>query len=86
MVAEGRPAEEGGRTQIVRRGPDGDLRPTCCPTAWNVRTAVHEYGGGAWWVRDGVVWFANWADQRLYRLRPAPSRSRSRPEPADPAG
>ena len=39
----------------------------------NARTAVHEYGGGAWWVRDGVAWFTNWADQRLYRLRPARS-------------
>ena len=28
---------------------------------WNARTAVHEYGGGAWWVRDGVLWFADWA-------------------------
>ena len=35
---------------------------------WNARTAVHEYGGGAWWARDGVLWFADWATQRLHRV------------------
>jgi dipeptidyl aminopeptidase/acylaminoacyl peptidase len=65
---EGRPSE-GGRTQLVRRAADG----TCTdllPDGMNARTAVHEYGGAAWWVRAGVVWFVNWADQRLYRLEP----------------
>jgi dipeptidyl aminopeptidase/acylaminoacyl peptidase len=64
--SEQRP-EEGGRTQLVRRTGDGtpvDL----LPEGLNARTAVHEYGGGAWWVRSGTVWFAHWADQRLYRL------------------
>ncbi len=37
---------------------------------WSARTSVHEYGGGAWWVRDGVLWFADWASQRLHRLGP----------------
>ena len=40
------------------------------PEGWNARTTAHEYGGGSWWVRDGRLWFANWADQRLYRLDP----------------
>src|SRR6185369_6967626 len=48
-----------------------------------VRTRVHEYGGGAWAVVDGVAWFSNFADGRLYRhgagsapqpLTPAPPR------------
>jgi dipeptidyl aminopeptidase/acylaminoacyl peptidase len=80
LWAEGRPAE-GGRTQIVRRRPDG----TCTdllPEGWNARTAVHEYGGGGWWARDGVVWFANWADQRLYRLAPDADPLPLTPEPA----
>lgn len=63
--AESRPAEE-GRTALVRRGPDGRTMELLPPTA-NARTAVHEYGGGAWWVHQGVVWFASWQDQRLYR-------------------
>jgi hypothetical protein len=32
----------------------------------NVRTRVHEYGGGAWLVADGIAYFSNFADQRLY--------------------
>jgi dipeptidyl aminopeptidase/acylaminoacyl peptidase len=80
---EGRPAE-GGRTQIVRRTPDGTTTDLL-PDGMNARTAVHEYGGAAWWVRDGVVWFVSWDDQRLYRLAdgmvtaltPQPARSRA---------
>ena len=64
--AETRPAE-GGRTQLVRRRADG-ARTDLLPDGQSARTAVHEYGGGAWWARDGVVWFAAWDDQRLYRL------------------
>ncbi|MEO6629676.1 MAG: prolyl oligopeptidase family serine peptidase [Aquihabitans sp.] len=74
---EQRPGE-GGRYQLVRRGVDGarhDLFPAWDPDGapnekWNARTAVLEYGGGAWTVRNGVVVFANWADQRLYRVEP----------------
>ena len=64
--AEGRPAE-GGRTQLVRRTPDG-ARTDLLAEGQSARTAVHELGGGAWWVRRGIVWFAAWDDQRLYRL------------------
>ncbi|MGH8874354.1 MAG: prolyl oligopeptidase family serine peptidase, partial [Acidimicrobiia bacterium] len=32
-----------------------------------VRTLVHEYGGGDVTYHDGVVFFSNFADQRLYR-------------------
>ena len=64
--SEQRP-EEGGRTQLVRLAPGADPVDVL-PEGWNARTTAHEYGGGAWWVRDGRVWFANWADQRLYRL------------------
>ena len=64
--SEGRPSE-GGRNQLVRRTPDGE-RHDVLPEGWNARTQVHEYGGGAWTVRDGVLWFSSWADQRLYRL------------------
>ena len=60
---------EGGRTQIVRRQPGGE--PTdVLPAGANVRTQVHEYGGGAWWVNDGTLWYVDWEDQRLRRLEP----------------
>ena len=66
--SESRP-DERGRTALVRVR-DG-TREELLPGEWNARTAVHEYGGGAWWARDGVVWFAAWNDQRLYRRDPA---------------
>ncbi|MFC5948357.1 S9 family peptidase [Pseudonocardia lutea] len=80
--AEARPTE-GGRTQLVRRAPDGSTTDLL-PEGFDARTGVHEYGGGAWWVRDGVVWFANWTDQRLYRLAPGGAPEPLTPEPAFP--
>jgi dipeptidyl aminopeptidase/acylaminoacyl peptidase len=82
--AEGRPAE-GGRTQLVRRRPDG-VQHDLLPDGANARTAVHEYGGAAWWVRDGVVWYADWADQRLRRLAPGEPPVVLTPEPDRPRG
>jgi dipeptidyl aminopeptidase/acylaminoacyl peptidase len=82
--SELRPAE-GGRTQLVRRGADGDP-VDLLPAGSDARTAVHEYGGAAWWVRDGVIWFANWADQRLYRLAPGAAPEPVTAEPEVPRG
>jgi dipeptidyl aminopeptidase/acylaminoacyl peptidase len=65
---EGRP-EEAGRYVIVRRTPDGKL-DNILPAPFSARTTVHEYGGGALAVSDGVIYFTNYADQRLYRLLP----------------
>jgi len=73
--AEQRPSE-GGRCQLVRRSREGTRHDLFAPfdgsssskgRNWNARTAVMEYGGGAWAVRGGVVVFAEWSDQRLYR-------------------
>ncbi len=60
---------EGGRTQVVRKSP-GAQPVDVLPLGANARTAVHEYGGGAWWVSDGVVWYVDWADQRLRKVEP----------------
>ncbi|MGJ3250379.1 MAG: S9 family peptidase [Elainellaceae cyanobacterium] len=65
---EGRPTE-GGRYVIVRRSPDGSTTDIT-PPDFNVRTRVHEYGGGAYIVVDGTVYFSNFSDQRLYRQFP----------------
>src|SRR5262245_56300113 len=56
---------EGGRTAVVRRTPDGK-RADRTPPPYNVRTRVHEYGGGAYTVQDGTLFFAHDAHQRLY--------------------
>ncbi|MGH9199758.1 MAG: hypothetical protein ACRD2A_00795, partial [Vicinamibacterales bacterium] len=63
--AEGR-ASEGGRNVIVRRTPDGVISDIT-PAGFNVRSRIHEYGGAAYTVDRGVVYFTNFADQRLYR-------------------
>jgi dipeptidyl aminopeptidase/acylaminoacyl peptidase len=80
--AESRP-DEGGRVQLVRRTPDG-ARHDALPDGWSARTRVHEYGGGAWWVQRGVVWFAAWADQRLHRVDPDGAPTPVTPEPPRP--
>jgi dipeptidyl aminopeptidase/acylaminoacyl peptidase len=83
--AEARPAE-GGRTALVRHAADGTRTELLGPGV-NARTAVHEYGGGAWWVRDGVVWYTAWSDQRLYRRDPETGRATAlTPEPDVPKG
>ena len=61
---EGRPVEK-GRSVLVRRRPDGSASDVT-PAPFNVRTRVHEYGGGAFLIADGVVYFANDADGRVY--------------------
>src|SRR5690348_6907588 len=65
---ESRP-QESGRSVIVRRAANGTMGDVT-PPGFNVRTRVHEYGGGAYLVGDGVVYFANDADQCLYRQEP----------------
>ena len=46
------------------------------PAGFNARSRVHEYGGGHYAVKDGVVFFINYDDQRLYRQEGAPGRPR----------
>ena len=62
---EGRP-EEAGRYVIVKRSTDGSTADVN-PAPFNSRNAVHEYGGSAYAVRDGAVYFSNWDDQRIYK-------------------
>jgi len=65
---EGRPAE-GGRSVLVRGAPFSEPVDVT-PPGFNVRTTVHEYGGGAYLLHDGTVYFSHFADQRLYRQEP----------------
>src|ERR1039458_214522 len=62
---ESRPNEE-GRSVIVRRSADGKISDVT-PPRYNARTRVHEYGGGAFFVDQGTVYFSNYSDQRSYR-------------------
>jgi dipeptidyl aminopeptidase/acylaminoacyl peptidase len=73
--------EKGGRTTIVRSGVD------LLPAPWDARSRVHEYGGRSYLpLPDGDVVFANYEDQRLYRLTPGELPRPLTPEPAQPAG
>src|SRR5688572_4067463 len=63
--SESRPLE-GGRSVIMRRAPDRTITE-CTPPEYYVRTRVHEYGGGAFTVHRGIIYFCNFKDQHLYR-------------------
>jgi dipeptidyl aminopeptidase/acylaminoacyl peptidase len=81
--AEGRP-EEGGRVVLMRRAPGGEPE-TVTPAGVNVRTRVHEYGGGAWHLAaPDLVLFVDFSDQRLYRQRLGSEPVAISPEPAEP--
>ena len=71
---------EAGRQVVVKRTPDG-AGSDVTPAPFNVRTRVHEYGGGAYAVSAGTVYFTNFADQRVYR-QPAGQE----PSPITPQG
>jgi dipeptidyl aminopeptidase/acylaminoacyl peptidase len=63
--SESRPSEK-GRSVIVRcklNGKAGDV----IPAPFSARSRVHEYGGGAFAVSKGVLYFVNFDDQRIYR-------------------
>jgi hypothetical protein len=63
-----RPKED-GRIVVVQRSPDGKT-VDLTPQPYNARTRVHEYGGHAYTVSNGTLYFSNFTDQRLYRLDP----------------
>ena len=75
---EGRPLED-ARNVVVRRTTDGEIADVT-PAPFNVRTRAHEYGGACFAVVEGVVFFSNIADQRIYRQEPG-----RQPRPLTPA-
>lgn len=83
---EGRPSEA-GRSVIVRHTQDGNITDVT-PLPFNVRTRVHEYGGGAFTVQDGTIYFTNFADQRLYKIETAGTGELplQEPQPLTPEG
>ena len=92
---EPRPNEQGRVTLMRRRASPAAAPAGLEPPAeemlaapWYVRSRVIEYGGHPWAARPGEagpVVFANWADQRLYRLDPDAAGSAPRPVTPVPA-
>jgi dipeptidyl aminopeptidase/acylaminoacyl peptidase len=79
--AEGRPTE-GGRVVLMRQ-PQGREPEAVTPEGVNVRTRVHEYGGGAWClVGADLLLFVDFSDQRLYRQRLGEEPVAISPEPS----
>ena len=80
---ESRP-EEKGRMALVFRPYDGSPVDVV-PAGFNVRTRVHEYGGGAWFRDGDVVYCSNFDDSRLYRIDSPGAEPRPiTPEPKQP--
>ncbi len=62
---ESRPDEQ-GRYAAMRYTTAGELSEVTTSDL-SARTLVHEYGGGSLAVSNGVAYFSNFSDQRLYR-------------------
>jgi dipeptidyl aminopeptidase/acylaminoacyl peptidase len=63
---EGRPSENG--RVVLMRAALGEEPVEVVPVDFNVRTLVHEYGGGAYTVHGGTAFCSRFDDQRLYRI------------------
>jgi dipeptidyl aminopeptidase/acylaminoacyl peptidase len=70
-------AAEGGRAALIREGA-GEVVP-----GFDVRTRVHEYGGGAVWQHSDSVFFSNFTDGCVHRADGG-DVARVTPEPAAP--
>jgi len=74
---EMRPTDK-GRNVIVRRDASG-VCEDINPAPFNARTRVHEYGGGDYLIHQGIVYFSDFLDQRIYKV------TDSEPSPITPA-
>ena len=61
--SESRPSEK-GRNAIVHTEDDTDI----FDLGWNARTGVHEYGGAAFCVHGGKVYFSDIKTGRIHRI------------------
>jgi dipeptidyl aminopeptidase/acylaminoacyl peptidase len=80
---ESRPQEK-GRSALVFRAQGGEPFDVV-PPDFNVRTRVHEYGGGAWFRHGDVVFCSSFDDSRLYRIdEPGADPQPITPDPNEP--
>ena len=79
--SESRP-DEGGRVAIMLQSSKGTPREVTPPEA-NVRSRVHEYGGGAWCVADQYLYYVDFGDQRIRRISPDGQLNFLTPEPPE---
>lgn len=72
--SEMRPTEK-GRSTVMRLTAKGIIEELT-PIDYNVRTRVHEYGGGGYQIVNDTLYFSNFSDQQLYRRDPSGTISR----------
>ena len=67
FLLESRP-EEAGRNTLIMLDPNkpDDSGIELSPAPLNVRSRVHEYGGGAFLTTDSSVFFVNFGDQNVF--------------------
>jgi len=75
---------DGARQVVVERRADGSIRDRF-EAPFSARSKVHEYGGAGYLVHDGICWFTNADDQRVYRVAGEESPRPITPAPATPA-
>ncbi|KAF9073509.1 alpha/beta-hydrolase [Rhodocollybia butyracea] len=73
---EGRPAEK-GRCVLVETETGREI----VPKEINVRTGVHEYGSGAAFVHNGIAYYSDLNDNRMYKVD---VKEASLPQPVTP--
>lgn len=61
-----RPSNQ-GRASIVKRDAQGIISDVT-PGDFNVRTYVHEYGGGAFTVKNDVIYASSGKDHKIYKI------------------
>ena len=61
--------ERGGRYALYRYR-EGGTPEEVVPQRYNVRTRVHEYGGGSYAASGQTLYFSNFSDQLVYRIEP----------------
>lgn len=71
-------SSEGGRNVICSFKTGDKDKFDWTPEEFNARTRANEYGGGTFFTsEDGVLYFSNFKDQRIYRQ----TKPGSLPEP-----
>ena len=80
---ESRPKEQGRQALVFM--PHGGSAVDVVPAGFNVRTRVHEYGGGSWFRDGSTVYCSSFDDSRLYRIDDPGTEPRPiTPEPPAP--
>ena len=60
--------QEGGRQTLMHEQPEGTV-VEILPASHNIRSKVHEYGGGCYTVHNKDIYFVEEKDQQVYRIR-----------------